>query len=349
MASEMSLTKVASFARKAIYGVLIGFVVLAVTTYVMRQIQDYQRLHPPKVVKRPNYLFSKLPELVFPENNQKVDKVTLQIASGFFPETPNLVKVFAVKPQKFPGFDPVVTARNFVVRLGFSSNEKKINEKEYEFVGNTDSLKKIKVNVVLKSFDLTSDLKSGFGFIMANDLPTPGDAILFSKSSLRGNNLWVPSENAPEPLIFYYKITPKGDLMKTELPFDANLIRVVFNREKIDEKTVFVSNEETGQADLLLASGKDNSTQIIEFKYHYFPIDEVNFGTYYTKSASQAWEEFKAGKGYVENFGLLKDPIVRSVFLGFYDSLLGSGYIYPIWVFEGDKGFRAFVSAVLPK
>lgn len=349
MASNLTLTQIAGVSRKAIYAVLIGFVVLAVTTYIMRQIQDYERLHPPLVVQKPNYLFGRLPELVFPKSVKRPVKMSLQIASGFLPATPSVVKVFSVKSQKFPGFDPVAASRDFAARVGFSVNEVKINDEEYSFTDKNNPLRSIKINVVNQSFELTSDLKSGFGFITGGDLPSPQDAINFSRNFLQTNNLWVPEDAVNDQQVFYYKITPLGDLIQTQLPFEANLIKIVFRAAAIDKQIVFSGTETDGPVTFLLSGGKEGAPQIVELKYNYFSLDEVNFGTYLAKSASVAWDELKSGGGYVSNFGLVEEPLVNNVYLGFYDSLNGSSYVQPIWVFESDKGFRAFVAAVLPK
>ena len=37
---------------------------------------------------------------------------------------------------------------------------------------------------------------------------------------------------------------------------------------------------------------------------------------------------------------------IRRVFLGYYDADVSTGYAMPIYIFLGDQGFTAYVSAV---
>ncbi len=148
----------------------------------------------------------------------------------------------------------------------------------------------------------------------------------------------------------YYKITPQGELSKTILPYEANLIKVIYSRDKIDDQNTFFPKTDEGIASFLLAGGKDGNPVIAQMKYAYFEIDEVNVGKYLTRPPNEAWTELLEKKeGYISSQGELGQPIVRSIYLGYYDSLDGKNYLQPVWVFEGDKGFIGFVPAVLPK
>jgi hypothetical protein len=164
------------------------------------------------------------------------------------------------------------------------------------------------------------------------------------------NNLWKPADINLSSKILYYKINADGTLTSTILPFEANLIKVIFFRDKIDEMQIFNPTEDDGDVVFLLYGGKDGNPVIAQMKYAYFDADLINFGKYFCKTPAEAWDELSNKKaGYVSTYGELETPIIRKVYLGFYDSLDGQNYLQPIWVFDGDKGFRAYVSAVLPK
>jgi hypothetical protein len=346
----MSLTQVAEVARKAIYFIAIGFVVLAITTYILRQAQDYQRLHPPQVKELPNYLFGKLPNIHFPDGGLPKKVIKLELSSGFFPTSPATVKVLNYKIAKTPGFDPVQKARTFAAANGFSAGEVKISDEEYSFLNSINRLKKMTINVTNQNFQITSDLKTDYSLLTAYDLPDPQTAIQFANQFLSQNSLWQPADLNTQSKILYYKINPEGVLQLTDLPFEANLIKVIFTREKIDDIQAFFDSEEDGDVAFLLSGSQDGNPVIAELKYAYYDVDLVNFGKYYCKTPQEAWTELSSRKaGYVESYGDLPVPVVRSVYLGFYDSLDGKNFLQPVWVFDGDKGFRAYVSAVNPK
>lgn len=347
--NNLNLTRVAEFSRKAIYFIAIGFAILALTTYALRQIKEYQRLHPPKIKEYPNYQFGKLPDIQFPEESAPRKKFTLELSSGFFPTSPEVVQVFSFKIQKSTGFDPVESARAFAKKNGFSAGEIKQSDEEYAFVSNENRLKKLVMNVVTQAFEVKSDLKTDYSLLTAYDLPTPTQAILFANQFLQTNNLWLPKDTNNQPAIIYYKILADGSLEKTILPFEANLIKIVFSRDKINDMSTFAASVDDGPVTFLLAGSEDGRPKIAELKYTFYAVDEVNVGKYLAKTPNQAWAELLSGSGFVSENGELDEPIARNIYLGFYDPLAGVGYLQPVWVFEGDKGFRAFVPAVSPK
>ncbi len=346
--SGPTLTEIAALARKAIYFAAIGFVVLAFATYGMRQYQEYQRLHPRQVEEKPNYLFAKVPEIKFPKKNLSDLNLHLEIATGAYPEAPQLVKIYRMQSSKFPGFDPVQTARDFALKLDFTDNEKKNSDSEYEFTDKNNPTRKIIINVTNQSFKIESDLKSNYQLIAAQSLPNPEEATNFARSFLSSTGLTISHINLDSPDIFYYKLGAEGILTETLLPFDANLIKIVFKRKTIDGKQVFFDEMARGVADFSLANKNDNQIQVVEGEFNGDLVDETAVGTYYAKSAAAAWEEFKTKKEYIVNKGELVEPIIRNMYLGFYDDLSGT-YLQPVWVFEGDGNFRGVISAVLAK
>ena len=69
------------------------------------------------------------------------------------------------------------------------------------------------------------------------------------------------------------------------------------------------------------------------------------------KPSSTAWEELQAGRGFIARYptnGAIS-IVVRQVYLGYYDSFDPQMYLQPVFVFEGDNGFLAYVPAVIPE
>jgi hypothetical protein len=83
----------------------------------------------------------------------------------------------------------------------------------------------------------------------------------------------------------------------------------------------------------------------MEVSYNYITVDYTNLGEYPIKTVQEAWDELTSGGGYVAAF---EGPsaIVRRVVLGYYDTTGDQKYEMPIYVFSGDNGLVAYVSAV---
>ena len=64
-----------------------------------------------------------------------------------------------------------------------------------------------------------------------------------------------------------------------------------------------------------------------------------------------AFSELQNGQAYIANLGLNKDDDVlkiRRVYLAYFDPDIVTEYYQPIYVFEGDNGFIAYLPAVTP-
>lgn len=343
-----TLTDVAQVSRKVVVGLIIGFFLLALLTYFVRQAQEYARLHPPKVEEKPNLAFGKLEKIAFPKQQFEKLNYHLETATGFLPDPPTLVKVYAFSEVKYPGFDPVAYGREFATRNGFTQNETKLNETEYMWTDKLNPSRTLKFDLRDQSFFIQTDLKNDADIFLSRNLPGKDGGIQVAENFLNSYDLLPDDLSNGEKNVFYYKVSPLGLLLRTILPFEANVMQVVFQRKGTDDKKIFTPDETQGQATVSFARGGEsqNDYQVISLSYRFRQINLEKFGTYATKTPAAAWNELTTGKGYVANYGELVEPIVRQVYIGYIDELTPAGYLRPAWVFEGDKGFKGFVDAI---
>jgi hypothetical protein len=144
-----------------------------------------------------------------------------------------------------------------------------------------------------------------------------------------------------------------GSLIDALSQSDSQIVRVNLFRESVSEGDVeYPSVTADGQKSnvwfLISSSGERKRPTVIAGEYHYFPVDWGNYETYPVKSASEAYSELTSGGGYISNLGgaVLGRVKIRKVYLGYYDPDVLGQYFQPVYVFEGDGGFRAYVAAV---
>jgi hypothetical protein len=56
----------------------------------------------------------------------------------------------------------------------------------------------------------------------------------------------------------------------------------------------------------------------------------------------------QAGNAYIINPRNLSSVVITSIELGYYESHTEQNYLLPIYVFIGNNGFMAYVSAIHP-
>jgi len=98
----------------------------------------------------------------------------------------------------------------------------------------------------------------------------------------------------------------------------------------------------------LVASGQ-NQANVVEANFNH---QTVNFqpstqATYPIKTAQQAFDDLKNGKGYIASYtGTGNQISITNVFLAYYMGTAQQNYLIPIVVFQGQNGFFAYVPAV---
>ena len=65
-------------------------------------------------------------------------------------------------------------------------------------------------------------------------------------------------------------------------------------------------------------------------------------------TGDEAWNKLVSGQGYIANPPKTgSQAVIRRVTLAYLDLYLPSGYIQPVYVFEGDEDFVAYVPAIV--
>jgi hypothetical protein len=102
-------------------------------------------------------------------------------------------------------------------------------------------------------------------------------------------------------------------------------------------------NQAQVQITLSGAAGKER--RFVSVNYVFWPVDYENFATYPLRSGQQAFEDLKNGDGAVVS-GSPQKAIIRRVSLAYYDPAEHQDFFQPVYIFEGDNNFVAYVPAV---
>jgi hypothetical protein len=141
---------------------------------------------------------------------------------------------------------------------------------------------------------------------------------------------------------------------------DADFVQMDLFRKNIEEidpasklKEVVASypfyrtDPSKGLVRVVISGSKNPSEKMLGIEYAYTDIKYDNSSTYPIKGGDEAWLELEAGGGFVTPTSPLTGEIkIRKIFLGYYDSNVNQKYAMPIYIFLGDQGFAAYVSAV---
>jgi hypothetical protein len=129
------------------------------------------------------------------------------------------------------------------------------------------------------------------------------------------------------------------------------MFRVALFKENLDKMPVMPEIPKDGSVPFLFSGSRNPGKRILHVVFRHNKIDKDIFATYPLKSVDTAWRELASGNGYVADLGDNEDGniTIRKVYQAYYDSTELQNFLQPIFVFEGDKDFVAYVSAVDPK
>lgn len=100
---------------------------------------------------------------------------------------------------------------------------------------------------------------------------------------------------------------------------------------------------------VLLSNSTVEGKRVVEVNYKYVNIDRQSFETYPIKTVNEAVAELKRGNYWPAVDSQNSRVAIRNIYLAYFEPITLTNYMQPIFVFEGDGGFVAYVAAILDK
>ena len=343
----MTLDKTAELTRKIIrYGIyLLVLLIVGRILWNIGYLIYINRFPPPP--PPPKVEFGRLPALVLPkDNNIPGLSYSLETPTGELPKLPTVTKVYFM-PQTTASFLALEEARETARNLGFSGSVTSLSETIYRFE-HKELPANIEMNISNRTFSVNFDLSQLPEVINMQPRSTE-EAISSVRSFLSSANLLTPELEEGKQTVEFLK-APPPDLVAAISLSEANFIRVNLFRKNYDNLQVFTPNPKKANIWFLVSGDNSRDRQIVAGEYHYFPVTQERSSTYPIKTPQEAWDELVAGKGAVAQLPQdgAKKIVIRRVSLGFYDPGAPQGFMQPIFIFEGDSGFVAYVPAITP-
>lgn len=344
-----SLTVTAYHTRRAINWGILGLVAYILIFQLGWNIfaAIWTMLFPPPPIP-PNHAFGKLPAIKFPQASGSAEfQYRLETIEGSIPTASESAMVFFM-PKNSTNLLSLTKAKEFANQMEFTGEPIQETKYIYRFTDTQEPLRYMIYDIMSKNFVLRYAYQQDPSLFTQRDVPLPNTAISQAEGTLQTYQLMPPDSSAPT--IRYLKFV--GDtLVETTSHSQADALEVNFFRNPIADTSIFFPNPQQGPIRFIYSGSLLAKKRLLEFSYDYWPIDPLTNATYSLKTSIQAWTELQNGLGYVARYpkGDRKDVIIRKIYLGYYDSLQSQTYLQPIFVFEGDNGFIAYVPAISPE
>lgn len=340
------LTVVAYNTRRIIKYGSIGIVTLLVFLRLFSAFRAYWKKKHPPPPPPPTVQFGKLPKLKFKEtSNLPTLTYKLGNVTGTLPKLDTVGKVF-VMPKSYPNLLAWDRTKTWARGLGFLKEPEKISDFELKFETGTFPNTTLTANVLTRNFKLSYDWQNDLSILSIGNPPEENLAISMAKNYLQTINMLNDDLMSGKGKVTYFKYKD-GVMVKTPFVSEANFAQVNLFRQDIDNLPLLPPNPLKANVNLTLSGGEEEKRKIIEVEFTYFPVYKENFATYPLLPINKAWEKLNEGKGFVANLGNNSGAVnIRNIYLAYFEDSEQQDFLQPIYVFEGDNEFFAYVQAV---
>ncbi len=344
-----SLTRTAINTRKSIkYGIYFVFFMIGAQFAFRIGASLYKVLIPPKLPP-PTVSFGPLPAIKFPESpvSNKLT-YTLETATGGFPATPTQLPVYYIKPPSASLFS-ADTATQKARALGFSGNPNQLKQTLYEFI-HTTLPKRMEINIVTGEYSIGYNLTSDRSPLLS--VPPDNATAISRATSILTSAQSLPSDVSSGPKKIDYLKIKDQDLVNALSLSDAALTRVNLYRKGYGPEEAYGSvTPVPNRANIwvLLSGDRDRERELVAAEYRYYEVDEEQSSTYPLKKAEVAYDDLVNGRAFIARFSGagVTETKIRNIYLAYYDAAVQSEFYQPVYVFEGDNEFMAYVPAIV--
>jgi hypothetical protein len=354
-----SLTETTYYTRQALkYGIIliIAFFVLKFSLVEGRKMLLV--LFPP-TPPPPDMCFGKILAIEFPSTGAApIFSPKLETTDYQLPTFPNTAKVYFMYTPSSDIF-AWERAKTWAKQIDFTEEPEQETEFDLIFRNQATFRKVLKLNVLSRNFSLLSDYQNDFTLARQKNAPDRNEAISEAERFLKKAGVYTEELGQGAKEVIYFRFDPPN-LESVNAVSEADLTLVNFFRKEIENSAtekikIMPPNPRKSLVSVLVSGSTDHNKKILEVNYIHYPLSRQTFCTYYLKPIETAWKELQNNQVYLADFGQNFDGrvIIRRIYLAYFDPFSTpaqneSLYLQPIYVFEGDRDFMAYVSAIDP-
>lgn len=293
----------------------------------------------------PTLKYGKLTKIPFPKLDISPKLTyTLETPDGAFPKVPTQLNVYLM-PKASSNLLALDIAKDKAKNMGFSAPAQAESDTVYKFE-KTSYPSNIRMNIITGNFSISYDLASDRTPLNMKPPIAEVAASQFRSILSSANNL--PADLTGPIYHEFFKLT-NGQLVPSISLSEADLTKINLTRKAYNELPAVTEKPNQSNVWAIISGASNKDQQIIASEYHYYPIDESEYSTYPIKPPETAFAELQNGNAYYANLGTVKEGDnlkIRKVYLAYFDPNIETNFYQPVYVFEGDQNFTAYVPAI---
>lgn len=339
-----TLTEVTWMIRKGLVYGSIGSVLMTIFGIGIWMVIKSTTVTPPVPTPTPGLAFGTLPAVEFMNSKKKPASYELLLIEGKPPEATPSAKVYFI-PKKAATLFSRKNALDLASSFGFTGEPQITDTTMYAYADPATG-SKLTIDTPYKYFHLSRGSVEPAAYKPTNP-DTTKSLLDAAYKFFSGNGVW--SEDLKESRITFVVWTGSGfvpDTAQTRTSF----VRVGYYNPSIEGFPIVTDDPQVTNVYATFGTTLGDTRDVLEAKYIYYAPDVNVSSTYPTISGQAAWDELVKGNGYIaSSVSEGTKAVIRRIYLAYFHPDRFQPYLQPVWVFEGDAGFVAYVHAIDPQ
>lgn len=337
----MTLTETATLTKRGIVGFIIA-ILLIIIGWLGYRYYYYNYVYLPSLITqkpKPTVEFGILPQPSFlptqissSNYSYSIDTPTGSLPTNF----PEIVKVFFIPKSSITLLAPD-KAKELAKSFGFKNGPEIKTSVEYSFDDGAEG--RFLIDLETLNFKFKKDVAT----VSADLLNDPQDSVLPDQTQIAQNFKRLLSDSGllkKELENGRTKVTYENDS-----PQNAQTAAVTIWQDDIEKLPIVTPAFSSALIKATVTKYQSPLKRYSTLEYVYWPIDTTKFATYPIKTAAEALEDLKSGKGAITLTPIKSEVSIANVYLAYLLPEEYTPYLQPVYVFEGPN-FAAFVPAV---
>ncbi len=338
-----TLGEVGYYSRRIVKWGIISVIIIMLIPFVFRILKSVYLAILPPAPAAPTVSFGKLPLLNFELlDTAYKPQLRLETIEGKLPTLANVARVYFVETSKsrILSLDKVKLKARY---LGFDRDPEALDERTYKFTHPKDP-SVLTVDIISDKLQFRYDWVTNQK-LYSKTLTIPREQIISeAKNYLQSLNI-LPADIAESQIKITYLAATPPTLTPAISASEANFARADFYRSDKDGLRFVSPGAQSAPISIVIGSSLDQRSTIIMADYNYSKTVDGDFATYPLRGAQAAWDELIGGGGFIAK-PAGNNVTVRKVSLGYFETNIPQRFLQPVYIFEGDGGFTAFVQAI---